>query len=183
MAKCIDCGMFAWHNNKSTRPLEVPFEWRNVGEALHQTVSAYAVRLLCLAEKETFPRNFPRDPKCSELATKNHECEEFIKWRQGFTPKEHMEMRLSQELVESERKWREAQAEYERRWHGEQATAQRDWQQKQARQQREWRDTDIRRERFDFWFGRVAIPVFSAFLAAVVAFAVTWWQIKIALTP
>ena len=113
MEKCIDCGLLAWRDARSGELLEVPIEWRNAGKRFHDVISGYASRILCLAQKETFPGNFPRDSACSEAVSKNRECDSFIAWYQGFTPKEHMEMRLSKDLIESEQKWREAQAERE----------------------------------------------------------------------
>jgi len=51
------------------------------------------------------------------------ECESFMEWRQGFTPKEHREMLDRERLL----KWQAEREEEDRKWREEQRKADRCW--------------------------------------------------------
>jgi hypothetical protein len=62
-----------------------------------------------------------------QVLTRLRPCDAFIKWIQGFTPKEHREMvdrewqqKHQEEREEDDRKWREERMEDDRKWRSQQ---------------------------------------------------------------
>lgn len=84
-----------------------------------------------------------------EVITSPRKCEQFIKWVQGFSPKEHVEMemlRKERERVESatmaDRRWRDDQAEKDRLWREQHAQREHVWRHEDLVQSRKWRIED-----------------------------------------
>ncbi len=119
MVKCADCGLLALRHYETRKLCEAEPEWRRTGVFVCDDAKRlYSGPVLCLAKIQILP-SVNDERACFAEVAKDRECGSFLPWQQGFTPKEHMEMRLSREMIESEQRWREAQAERERRWREE----------------------------------------------------------------
>jgi hypothetical protein len=68
----------------------------------HHTAAVCFVRALPEKESQEVLKGTKESLK---IIDKDRECYRFTEWRQGFTPKEHREMQLSEDL----RKWQEEQ--------------------------------------------------------------------------
>jgi hypothetical protein len=57
-------------------------------------------------------------------------CDAFTQWHQGFSPKEHSEMQLTEEL----RKWEQEQRQRDRQWQEDRRKEDLEWQARQAKE-------------------------------------------------
>ena len=139
MVRCAECGFLSARNTETRNLEEIEFKSRQDGNIGKQR---YVLVPVCFAMTVNFDkeaeelRNSPKyatrkneigeviSPKYDALVkvilSKERECESFIKWHQGSTPKEHQEMmdreamlKWQDEREEADRNWREQQE----KWH------------------------------------------------------------------
>lgn len=84
--KCLDCGLLALRNKATRELVETEDEWR-CGFRHEQAPADTYTMILCLARVVRLGRTDEEDVR-REVDTKR-DCEKFLKWEQGFTPKEH----------------------------------------------------------------------------------------------
>jgi hypothetical protein len=137
MVKCADCGFLAARNRQDRQLEEAESIMREKGIPA-VTFSSNAVmgigtkhegEPLCFVQAndlrkefwETTHREHPTyqivdSDSIVEVLLRDRECKDFVKWQQGFTPKEHREMldRLEQ------RRWQEGREDTDRKWRSKQ---------------------------------------------------------------
>ncbi len=136
MVRCADCGFLAILQTSPQRGLvEVDRELRDGN--LPALTSADGIRLafrplpICFLRKFELEQEYrkcqspghPNEPKdFSTVINSQRQCDGFVKWVQGFSPREHHEIIEETELRENQREreeadctWRERQAEQARR--------------------------------------------------------------------
>ena len=136
MVKCGDCGFLALRNEAAGQLLEADLPYRR---AAMPSPSGIAQAIpLCFERCRDFEVDasaridrfiqsgrffvFPQD-NMRELLFEDIECESFIRWRMGNSPKEHREMLDRQRLLEwqtgrdnTDRQWRDDQRDADRKW-------------------------------------------------------------------
>ena len=103
MVKCSECGFLALRNRHTRLLVEVEIDMRTSGyfPAPIETggKELYDRIPRCVAGvKEFYERRGLDGKQFLEVISQERDCEHFYEWRQGFTPKEHMDMWM-QELV------------------------------------------------------------------------------------
>lgn len=116
MAKCSECGFLAVRNTKTRELVETEQNIRDTGEIeivfddttrrFHEIGSGYPMYELplCFVGACDLRPEFGENHKAIEIKSAisgERKCNSFIKWQQGFTPKEHREM-IDRE---KQRKW------------------------------------------------------------------------------
>jgi hypothetical protein len=129
--RCADCGFLAVREKASRRLVEVEKEMRDEWQLpLTPSITAreqliiYEEWPVCFAmaadlptEAQTAVGNNP-DAYFQGVGSTLHrqrDCESFITWEHGFTPKEHRDTMIAKELIEDQRRWQEEQSRIARR--------------------------------------------------------------------
>ena len=135
MVKCIDCG-YLCYRDKDTRELE-EVERGEDGTIIQPNISRDTPHKMSSGSKYDPPICFARavnlqaeykiksvnetgsewviraNQRLKEVLNQTRECESFVEWQQGFTPKEHREMLSEEWKLEQEAKRRKS----DRTWH------------------------------------------------------------------
>lgn len=128
MVKCVKCGFLALRRWPSRTLVEADGEYRETASLPGVSeVKEYYEFPFCFARKECL-ENCGDEARmiagyrghnrvCSKdiltIIKRDILCDGFTKWYQGFTPKEHMEMKDSEEW----RKWQVEESKKNRKWH------------------------------------------------------------------
>lgn len=161
MACCSGCGFLCYRDNED-RLREVNAEVRLLDKLPGQSIMAsertwrLSTKPLCFAMRQELREQImmqngaqPEQIFASAILMK-HNCPEWIEWQQGFSPKEHREMRAAEDIRKAteEQRQREEKREQEQRqrdreWEAKVEADTRTWQAEQARKQQthEWRTT------------------------------------------
>jgi hypothetical protein len=115
--KCIDCGYLAWRNHDTRELVEVERtdgKFTKIPTIMRTTLYGGGISYqesedmfdppVCFARKANLQSEYriePVDPgpdntlatRINQVLVRERDCKRFIKWTQGFTPKEHREMR------------------------------------------------------------------------------------------
>src|SRR5208283_6219495 len=123
MAKCSECGFLAARNLYTRQLEEVEKEYRDNGASPTKPFPD-GVEMMSISGIRNvyglpvcFARAFPLDQEIMASASskdngiltvinQERQCPSFVKWQQGFTPKEHQEMLDRQWKLEQENKKR-----------------------------------------------------------------------------
>ncbi len=109
MVKCIECGLLGARNNDGI-PTEVREESRRLAVA---PANKFEALFICFGgNKISFSQS---SPICMKQFSDERDCNEFIKWQQAFSPKEHIDMQNA--LLN--RSWQERQAKQDHKWRKE----------------------------------------------------------------
>lgn len=127
MGKCADCGYLAVRNRHDYSLNEADPDFREKGIAatvytedgrnphrLHRDIPLCFA--MCQYLGDAFKSlNDPSNPskQVTSVIQTDNDCKEFIKWRQGFTPKEHREMMDRKTMLEMGEK----RKQNDRKWH------------------------------------------------------------------
>ena len=144
--QCRNCGFLSVRDFKSRELLEVDETMREKWE-LHvipnDEVDLCKQHPLCATLAALFAREIGTRPgyvidKKAVVAVlkKDRECETFIQWVPGFSPKEHMKMHI-EEMTD---KWQEEQRRRDEEWRAEQRAAELRWQEEQKAEERRWQE-------------------------------------------
>lgn len=113
--RCVECGLLGIRGDDQV-VREVSEECRKSG----RPPANHHAPFLCSARQRTFER---KPEPCVEQLNEEHPCSAFVRWRMGFTPKEHEEMSQLELFIASQierdkadRQWREQQALEQRQW-------------------------------------------------------------------
>lgn len=110
-ARCHNCGFLAVWRTKDQELEEAPEFYRKNGE-LEVLGADRTTAPKCFIRKADLQKEVLSDPdsiltygeavkKCIQ---KDRACEAFTLWRQGFTPKEHRQMLLTEEMLREQRR-------------------------------------------------------------------------------
>jgi hypothetical protein len=177
--KCADCGFLTGRNPESAEYVEVDRHPRESG------VTAGVLQRInfpvCLLGANDLQRDLSNQPGQAEskvrvLAVLNREraCDEFCKWRPGFTPRGHVEMvqtALLKQEIEERRLADERRAEERRKADEERAEQRR-------REDRAWQ---VGQEDKRYWRGvyqALFVGVFTVTLGAVITILAEPWKSK-----
>ena len=167
MVRCADCGFLGLRRTAERDIVEAEPLFREEGKI---GPPIYDKLPLCFAREVDFRKTIPDhgDPKSKLAALQSErECDAFTEWKQGFSPKEHAEMLLHEEIREAEQQWREQQAKQDQQWR-----------EQQAERDRQWREEDRKKietnaNRRTIW--AVVLSVIAAVVAAVLTPLVQAW--------
>ncbi len=137
MAKCAECGFLAARNSHNRQLEEVENVFREEGkpsliydkDALLGMGGRHESEPLCFAQVYDLRSEFmastlenhpsysiPDNESIRSVIHETRKCNNFVRWQQGFTPKEHREMIDRKEMLkwqadreDADRKWREKQ--------------------------------------------------------------------------
>ena len=131
MNRCSDCGFLALRKDTEFGQLiEALRHFRETGDAanvrdLHPVPRCFVMKWDLQKDVEQTTADITgRANKVKEVIERERDCTDvFVQWRQGFTPKEHAEIRDKKLLLDSQnrrededRKWRAQMAEDDRQW-------------------------------------------------------------------
>ncbi|MHB8956039.1 MAG: hypothetical protein ACYC4U_23920 [Pirellulaceae bacterium] len=103
-------------------------------------------------------------PKARDVMQKDRECASFVQWKSGLTPKEHIDMLATQEMVDAQAARMEAQAVREREWRNEDL--------ERARQQRH-EDIALLKASMKISF---SVPLISVVIGTALGWLLAWLQ-------
>jgi hypothetical protein len=126
MVKCAECGYLASRNYESRKLEETESGTRN-GAAIVISLSTGMPIYeppICFMQVIDLRYEYENNaPQITPVIQQSRECNEFIEWKQGSTPKEHREMmdrqwmqKYQDERDEKDRKWREEQRRLDLEW-------------------------------------------------------------------
>lgn len=136
MVKCVNCGFLAARNMDTRELEELDGTFREYGRpplrrigGRNQYKGQYDIPL-CFVQAVNFYSEVESMGKLSEpqyevksLIEQDRQCDSFVKWQQGFTPKEHREMLDRKEMLKwqarreaSDKAWRATQEQVNRKW-------------------------------------------------------------------
>lgn len=158
--RCADCGFLAVRDKETRQLVETEIEMRQtwvIPKRPNEPVAlpVYERDPLCFAQAADIGAEIHKIPGRDTAWTRvilsiivqPRECAAFTKWRHGFTPREHQEMLIQDDL----RKQSEEQRQRDLKFQQEQRKADRDWQEKQARANREWQENWNRKNAYRAW--------------------------------
>jgi hypothetical protein len=139
------------------------------------------------AYKAEFKADSP-SPRETEIVLKvinsPRQCESWIKYRPGFSPKEHLEERKAAEAERNRREWEIKQEVERRRWHDEEESDRRKWYADHAahydkvvesrQQQRDHAENRERRLNWTITIGFLILAVVGLTADSIVIKAVVW---------
>lgn len=154
MPRCGECGLLTVKENMGTSYYEVDIEYRTNGMRYDNLKrgepTPRCLVMACNLREEAIELSREGNKESDQvmkIASKDRECEKFVPWVPGNTPKEHLEMYHA--LLASQEAAR--QRERDREWESKQEAAAREWQiaQDEARREREDRRDKEAKERDD----------------------------------
>lgn len=124
MARCAECGFLAVRDLQTRELAEVEegmrMKWE-LPQILGTSTNRYHEYPLCLVQATNLTRDCgdPYHPDAVRQALwMDRRCDQYLQWRQGFTPKEHVEMRHAErmeQIAEARKRGDEERAEERRR--------------------------------------------------------------------
>lgn len=141
MKTCGTCGFLALRTLSETSLIEAHTGYRETREMIAiqgNRGNLYEVWPICFVHKANLKDDCGgKDDKSTvvEVLKKNrNDCDGWVEWDQGFSPKEHAEKMYNETLLkmrleesEADRQWRERQDARDHAWRIEQAERDRDW--------------------------------------------------------
>ena len=143
--KCSQCGFLAARHSQTRQLLDAETVLRERGKL---PSSIYDEHPICFVNMIDFRGSdaiglSPNEDKCKEVLQSERLCEGFVPWMQGFTPKEHKEMllteaslRIQKEQAEADREERRRREEADRRWRDDQSAKDHAWREAESRWRR-----------------------------------------------
>ena len=126
--KCVGCGYLSIRNQQTRQLMEVETEIRCGG----QFPEAYEMRPICFRMEEQFEQSLielENRPDLDEMNNRDQfdeiieqprTCESFTTWKQGWTPKEHLEMMVTEKSLTEQRVWQAEQSRLADKRHSQQ---------------------------------------------------------------
>lgn len=155
MVRCSDCGYLAIRLFSERILVEVELqmreEWRQPPLGSGSTQNRYDTPPICFAAEPTFvaelkaQRNQSDSEAYGELVCKERQCNKFIPWVQGFTPKEHRGMDYLTQQLTLHQEWQERQQERQERKDEEE----REWRKQESERLRESEAKEYKRREAD----------------------------------
>ncbi len=177
MVKCADCGLLCVRRLDSRALEEVDSEVRRTWKLPSQPNTSYKMHddlPLCFDRVEEFQLELAlvkdSGTTCDGIIgilSKERDCPSFDAWKQGFSPKEHVELKI----LNDQRLWQATREDADRLWRDRQEERRELYEMSRDETARKWRDEDARRQRLHFFFGVVAGGIVT--LAAAVISGLT----------
>ncbi len=130
--RCADCGFLCTRNESTKEIREVEQESRETGigsiSGINDVSFEMDLEVRCFAVAFNLPAELESaegDRRARQVIYKERPCGSFTKWRPGFTPKEHANMTIVDEIRKAESEQRERD---------------RTWQEDRRREDLEWRE-------------------------------------------
>lgn len=171
--KCADCGLLAWRVIETRVIAEVEMEFRETANFSGATVrdkhepmplcSAHAANLreaIQIAGETPLPEHVLR------VIQQNRECDAFIEWMPGLTPREHMEVVFRKEQRAFEKEMREEQRAFEKSLRDEQSS-------RNDAKDRQQAERDHCRDATQFKYNIIA-QIVSPLVVTLIIFLTTW---------
>ncbi|MCG8648692.1 MAG: hypothetical protein MI861_02605 [Pirellulales bacterium] len=143
MVKCKECGLLGVRARETRAIAEAEEEYRQrrciPSKEIRSPQGVYEEIPLCFARAFNFQAACSNDRSENatlELIDAERDCEHFIQWEQGFTPQEHIEMKMMQQQIREERQWRERQQMLDRQWREDQSARDHLWQERMQQKSR-----------------------------------------------
>ena len=139
MVKCQDCGFLSLRKHATQELIEATEYTRQQGvlkpDGQCEMVPVCFVKAFNFS-KESQPRSGAdeNNQERVRIFTTERDCNSWVEWQQGYTPKEHKEM-LDQEAL---RKWQEDRRESDRKFEEEIRDGERKWQASVRTDDRKW---------------------------------------------
>lgn len=177
MAKCAECGYLAVLNRSTQELRDVSDQWRRTGgipiSGPHECCPYCFVKAFPIEDEMRGAGSAEQD-RFLQVIKLERNCQRFISWQQGLSPKEHREMDLQAKLMEAQNAIRrESQAredaihEQARRWQLEDRAWQEEWKEKD----RAWQE-GMERKR---WVYSTFTTLAGAVVGAVAGAALAYW--------
>lgn len=129
MVKCSQCGLLGARSSLTRQIIEAESVFREEGSIPNAPQPGGGGGMpsidnlpVCLARKRNFrelAHGKAGPNSLRPLLSETHDCDSFIEWQQGFSPKEHAELKQLDEQREWQRKCEKDQAERDRKWRQE----------------------------------------------------------------
>lgn len=115
--KCADCGLVSLRHTGTFEFLEVDRDWRRsadrhgpLGTAAETYPKCFVheqdIRTECVDERRR-RGDGPEAGIVLEIISRDRECARYFEWRQGFSPKEHVEMIYEEQKNRENKVWQE----------------------------------------------------------------------------
>lgn len=131
--KCANCGFLAFRETSRSRQLREAEDGPRRGGMLPMDakggfyVDEYPVCFVrAINFHQLIGQSCIEENRRTELR-KPRDCDQFIAWQQGFTPREHYEMRL----LDEERRWQKQKEEADRAWQLQRDAGDKHWREQQ----------------------------------------------------
>lgn len=177
MVKCTDCGYLAFRHKDTRNLTEAEQEFRDTGELTRDLNRRYVYDIfpICFKLAANFRKEVPQmtEENLFSVLNEDRECACFIKWQQGFSPREHEEMIQQRAMLE----WQREREEEERKWRDEHAAREHKWRQedgqfsKRLQALEETRHQEVRR---DTWLQHYQLVWIPAVLSAIAILVSLW---------
>jgi hypothetical protein len=142
--RCSSCGLLTIAQRRNGELVEVDKQYRDGSNWPHLMVDRSMIRHepLCLMMAFDLQKEFRDAPESmngfGQVVGEKRDCEKFVTWNQSFTPKEHHEMLLNQQLLDSQLR---------------RESADRDWRASEAAKVEARHQQDSRKAAVRFWIG------------------------------
>ena len=125
LVRCAECGLLAMRDFKTRELCETENSVRDRGEMPPGIPGSQHKRFddspICVARKVDFQELMSNTgaAKVAEqiysVCNSERECDRFLRWQPGMTPKEHLQM----DMIERQREWQKSVDERDRQWRKE----------------------------------------------------------------
>lgn len=181
--KCRDCGYLSVRDRGTGELMSPDNDYRQSG-AVAMTMPHIAPFPICMRRACDFPKElnmkserhaiYPKD--AAVVLDKERDCEKFIPWQQGLSPKEHLEMDIIERREQREIDMIEKREQRDRQWRLADEKSQKD----REERDRKWRQEDVkadtRRTKIEIVMGSVAI--IAALIAGAISGPMAEWLFK-----
>ncbi len=159
MPRCVECGYLAFRKQGSRdlveaedayRRSETRGSWLQGNHVFFPDPICFA-RAVHLEREINNCRGWSPDEAHAGVVAEERTCSAYTPWQQGFSPKEHREMLVAQQMLEAQR---------------EQQQLDREWREHQAAEDRAWKSRET-------WYRRVEI-LSVIVLAPLMAWLIPW---------
>jgi hypothetical protein len=176
MVKCVQCGLLAVRHTETEQLREVTLEYREYWEnllakpanppgQLEQRYNPVPACIVMAANLSKVVGDVPPFPaKVSKVITMERECDKFVAWMQGHTPREHQDRILAERMLEKQQERENNRLKEDREYRDEQRRQDLDREEKRAREDRETAKREGRRFWIMFVVGMTLVPLFAAVL-------------------
>jgi hypothetical protein len=154
--RCADCGFLSVRDYTTRAAEEADHHLRASGEKQQR----HDLDPVCFVGAFNLPAELTARTPAGYVAvvSKERACGEFTPWQQSYSPREHKEMLITQQLQkyqeeqrEKDRQWQAEQRERDRLWQEQQKTKDLESQQARDREQRLWQEEQARRTARRTW--------------------------------
>jgi hypothetical protein len=111
--QCKECGFLSVREHTKNVLEETPSHTRQYGNAPSgrgQSPVCFVLAAPLEVDYSAFVEPITATDRFLKVINKERTCSGFVKWQQGYSPREHRDMQISQALLDSQQKWQAEQA-------------------------------------------------------------------------